>query len=210
MFPEATSQGWTRRLCRSKRGFSLIELLIVAALVLIMFVMLHGSSAQSYQRRQKEACKRNLQSIYVALELYAGEHGGAFPVNGEAKSSEAALAVLVPQYTSSPKAFICPGSRDQPLREGESFEKRRISYAYYMGRRRTDAGEPLITDEQVDTLPKIKGRPLFSKDGKQRGNNHEKYGGNIMFADGRTETASAMAPHSLLHGPGVTLLNPKP
>jgi prepilin-type N-terminal cleavage/methylation domain-containing protein len=192
------------------RGFTLIELLVVMALILIMFVMLHSSSSQSFQRRQKQACNRNLQSIFVALEIYGNEHGGAFPVNTNAETAEGALAVLVPQYTSSTSSFICPGSKDHAIPSGESFENRKISYAYYMGRRRTEVSETLITDEQIDALPKIKGRALFSRDGKGRGNNHHKYGGNLMFGDGRVETVSATAPYSLVIPPGVTLLNPKP
>jgi len=198
------------RLRTSVSGFSLLELLIVAALMVVMFVMLHGSGAQSFQQRQKQLCNKNLQSIFVALEIYANEHNGAFPVKAGAETAEAALAGLVPQYTSSTTYFICPGSKDEAIPNGESFEKRKISYAYYMGRRRTEIAELLLSDEQVDALPKIKGRALFSPDGKGRGNNHHKYGGNLMFGDGRVETVSATAPYSLLIAPGVTLLNPRP
>jgi prepilin-type processing-associated H-X9-DG protein len=145
----------------------------------------------------------------VALDIYANEHDGVFPVVTNAQSSEAALAGLVPRYTSTTSAFICPASGDGDLPNGESFEQRKISYAYYMGRRRTEATEPLMSDEQVDALPKIKGRPLFSTNGKGPGNNHENRGGNVLFADGRVEKASALAPSSLLLTSGVTLLNPK-
>jgi prepilin-type N-terminal cleavage/methylation domain-containing protein len=201
---------FSSRLEAGSRGFSLIELLVVAALILIMFVMLHGSGARGFQERQKQLCSKNLQSIYVALDIYANEHDGAFPRKANAETAEAALAGLVPQYTSSTTYFICPGSKDAAIPNGESFEKRKISYAYYMGRGRTDTAELLLTDEQVDSLPKIKGRPLFSRDGKGPGNNHHKYGGNLMFGDGRVETVSAIAPYSLVIPPGISLLNPKP
>jgi len=192
------------------RGFSLIELLIVAALILTMFVMTYGSRTRSRQQRQLQQCNRNLQSVFVALDIYANDHEGIFPVVTNAHSSEAALAGLVPRYTSTTSAFICPAAGDRELPNGESFERRRISYAYYMGRRRTDGAEPLMTDEQVDALPKIKGRPLFSTNGKSPGNNHKNGGGNLLFADGRVEKSGALAPSSLLLTPGVTLLNPKP
>jgi len=194
---------------RRVRGFTLIELLVTMAIVLMMFAMLSGSGMQSYQRRQKQVCNKNLQSIYVALDIYANDHTGGFPLNTNATTSEQTLAALVPQYTASAAAFTCPGSSDRPIPEGESFEKRRISYAYYMGRQRTNTNEPLLSDEQIDSLPKIKGGPLFSRDGKSPGNNHNKYGGNLMFVDGHVETVSATAPYSILLPPGVTLLNPK-
>jgi prepilin-type processing-associated H-X9-DG protein len=156
-----------------------------------------------------QQCSRNLQSVFVALDIYANEHGGVFPVVSNAPSSEVALAVLVPRYTSTTSAFICPGSGDPELPGGESFEHRKISYAYYMGRRRAEAAEPLMTDEQVDVSAKTAGRPLFSQNGKGPGNNHKDNGGNILYADGRVQTSKPTAPQSLLLNEGVTLLNPK-
>lgn len=194
---------------RARGGFSLIELLVTTALILTMFVMTHGSRTKSRNVRQMQQCSRNLQSIFVALDIYANEHGGVFPVMTNAASSEAALAVLVPRYTSITSAFICPGSGDAELPGGESFERRKISYAYYMGRRRAEAAEPLMTDEQIDATAKAAGRALFSKDGKGPGNNHKEKGGNVLYADGRVQTTGPAAPQSLLLNEGVTLLNPK-
>jgi len=171
--------------------------------------MTFGSRTRSRQQKQLQQCNRNLQSIFIALDIYANEHEGVFPVVTHAQSSEAALAGLVPRYTSTTSAFICPGSGDRELPNGESFAERKISYAYYMGRRRAEGSEPVMSDEQVDALPKIKGRPLFSTNGKGPGNNHKNGGGNLLFADGRAEKAPALAPNSLLLTSGVVLLNPK-
>lgn len=193
----------------ARRAFSLIELLITTALILTLFVMTHGSRTKSRNLRQMQQCSRNLQSAFVALDIYANEHGGIFPVVTNAPSSEVALAMLVPRYTSITSAFICPGSGDPELPGGESFEHRKISYAYYMGRRRTEAAEPLMTDEQVDVSAKTAGRPLFSQNGKGPGNNHKEKGGNLLYADGRVQTSKPTAPQSLLLSEGVTLLNPK-
>ena len=193
----------------ARRGFSLIELLITTALILTMFVMTYGSRTKSRDLRHMQQCSRNLQSVFVALDIYANEHGGVFPVVTNAPSSEVALAVLVPKYTSITSAFICPGSGDAELPGGESFERRKVSYAYYMGRRRADVAEPLLTDEQVDVSAKIAGRPLFYQNGKGPGNNHKGKGGNLLYADGRVQTTGQTAPQSLLLNDGVTLLNPK-
>ena len=192
------------------RAFSLVELLIVAALILIMFVMLYGKSSKRFQYEQKQACQGNLQNIYVALQLYANDANGLFPARKDARTSEQPLALLVPRCTTVTAPFICPGTKGAPLPEGESFENRRISYGYYMGRRAADATEPLITDAQVNDQPKLRGQPVFSPDGKKPGNNHHKYGGNIMSCDGNVEMIGVKAPTSLLLTQGVVLLNPKP
>src|ERR1051325_865953 len=133
---------------RWRGGFSLIEMLVTLALMLILMVMFYSRGSKSFQRRQKEACQKNLQTIYVALQTYANEHDGRFPSRDGARTSEEALAVLVPRYTSVTEPFTCPGTKKTPLPEGESFEKRRISYAYYMGRRVADAAEVLMTDRK--------------------------------------------------------------
>ncbi len=193
-----------------RRAFSLVELLITMALILIMFVMLYGKSSKRFQHEQKQACQGNLQNIYVALQMYANDGNGLFPVRKEAKTSEEPLSLLVPKFTTVTAPFICPGTKGSPLPEGESFEKRRISYAYYMGRRSTEGTASLMSDAQVNNEPKLKGQQVFSPDGKKPGNNHHKYGGNIMSCDGNVEMIQTKAPFSLLLTQGVVLLNPKP
>ena len=191
----------------SHGGFSILELLIVVAILLVLTTMYWGSNSRGRQKRQQLDCRKNLQKIYVALNIYANEHGGKFPQDPGARTSAQALNVLVPRYTADTDSFICPGSKDSPL-PGESLLNGKISYAYYMGRGETDAQEALMSDQQVDTLAKVPGQYAFSADGKPPGNNHQQYGGNFLFGDGRTEFTPARVPFSLGLTQGVVLLNP--
>lgn len=147
----------------------------------------------------------------MAFSLYANDNQGAFPQLKEARTSEAPLSLLVPRSTTETAMFICPGSSDKSLPEGESFAQRRISYAYYMGRSTNhSAGEVLLTDWQVDTRAKTAGQPLFSADGKKPGNNHDKDGGNLLLGSGEVLASGPKAERDLPLPPGVALLNPKP
>ena len=195
---------------RRPTGFSLIELLIVVALLLILTTMYWSSSSPSRQRVALSACQKNLQKIYVALQIYANDHAGRFPDGAGARTSEEALDALVPRYTVDTPVFICPGSKDGPLPAGESFRERKISYAYYAGRGATDTQAVLMSDRQVDARAKAAGQFAFSNTGKPPGNNHDKFGGNFLFGDGRTESAPPQVPFSLGLTQGVVLLNPKP
>ena len=186
-----------------------MELLITLALIVVMSVMLYGFGSRSNQQRQLKACQKNLQNIYLALEIFANEHERRFPVQPGAKTSEEALAVLVPKYTAATDAFICPGSKDSRLAPGEALTGRRISYAYFMGRSLEEGTNVLLSDRLVDTQPKPKGAPLFSTTGRAPGNNHHKYGGNFLFADGRQETLSPTASGPLIWPENVVLLNPR-
>jgi len=191
-------------------AFSLIELLVSLALMIILIVMLYGFGSGSHQQQQKKACQKNLQKIYVALEIFANEHDGAFPNLPGAVSAEDPLSLLVPRYSVDTSLFVCPGSQDPQLPSGESFAQRKISYAYFMGRRLTNAGDVLMTDKQVNTLPKARGDAIFSATGKPPGNNHHRYGGNYLFGDGHVEMSSFTAPFALVWTQDVVLLNPKP
>ena len=192
----------------SLTGFSLIEMLISLTILLILTSMYWGFSSRSNQRQQQKNCRSNLQKIYVAMEIYATDHAGKFPEQPGTRTSAEALDVLVPRYTADTSSFICPGSKDAPLPSGTALLKQKISYAYYLGRGKSGAPEALMSDKQVDTLAKVPGQPLFSTNGKPPGNNHHKYGGNILFCDGRTEFSPARSAFSLGLPQGVVLLNP--
>lgn len=193
---------------RAGPAFSLIELLITVAIILILATLYFGPNNGNRQEALKRVCQRNLEKIYVSLEIYANEHSGKFPEVAGAKNSEAALDVLVPKYTSDTTPFVCPGSQDSGLPAGESFRTRRISYSYYMGRSLTNGAQVLMSDHQVDTLPKAAGQPVFSTTGKAPGNNHKKFGGNFLFIDGHCEMSPALASFPLELTNGEWLLNP--
>jgi type II secretory pathway pseudopilin PulG len=196
--------------CRPAAGFSLLELLITLALMIVMSVMLYGFGSASRQRSQKKLCADNLQKIYLALQIYANDFGGRLPQNTNAATSESVLDELVPRYTADTSIFICPGGRDPQIPSGEPLVKRKISYAYYMGRRLDPPQGVLMSDRQVDTQPKVAGEFVFSPNGKTPGNNHHKYGGNFLLGDGSVLPSPAQLTFSLPAAPGVVLLNPKP
>lgn len=194
---------------RSARfGFSLLELLITVAIILILTTLYFGPNTSNRQTALKRSCQKNLEKIYVSLEIYANEHAAKFPYAVGARTSEEALDVLVPKYTSDTSAFICPGSSDSALPSGESFRSRKISYAYYMGRFATNGQQVLMSDRQVDTQPKAQGQPVFSTSGKAPGANHRKFGGNFLFCDGHCEMSPALAPFAIGLTNGEILLNP--
>ena len=185
-------------------------MLITLVIVTIMVAMVHSSSSRTRQQRLKKDCQKNLQAIYVGLQIFANDHAGAFPVVPGARTSEEPLALLVPRYTIDTAPFICPGSQDKALPSAEPFAQRRISYAYLMGWRLADAREVLMADRMAGVQPKTQGEAVFSTTGKSPGNNHDKYGGNFLFGDGRCEMSSAVAPFVIGGAEGVVLLNPKP
>jgi prepilin-type N-terminal cleavage/methylation domain-containing protein len=194
----------------NRNGFSLIELLIVLALISIMSVTFYGFASRSHQRSQEKLCADNLQKIYLALQIYGNDFKGSLPSAANAATSEPVLGELVPRYTADTSIFICPGGRDSMIPQGQPLRDQKISYAYFMGRRLEAPQAPLLSDRQVNTEPKRAGELAFSLDGRPPGNNHHKYGGNFLECDGSVEFSPPELSFSLALPPGVVLLNPRP
>lgn len=195
-------------------GFTLVEMVISFALMAILAWMMYGFASGRHQRNQKELCADNLQKIFLALQIYANDYRGVLPLQTNATTAEEPLGLLVPKYSADTSIFICPGGRDSEIPAGDPLSRRKISYAYYMGRRlaSTDSapGFVLLSDRQVDTEPKRAGECAFSGDGKSPGNNHHRFGGNFLFSDGSVQASQPVLTFSLPCPPGVVLLNPKP
>lgn len=190
-------------------GFSLIELLAVGAVLLLLAVLYWAPrTTTSRDREAQKACESQLQKIYLALSIYANDHAGEFPFSTGAVTSAEALDALVPRYTVDTDIFRCPGTKNAPLPGGESIRQRKIGYAYYMGRRVGDGSQALMSDQQLDTRAKAPGELAFSDTGKPPANNHDKLGGNFLFADGRKVATPPRVPFSLSLTQGVFLLNP--
>ena len=78
-------------------GFSLLELLLTVAIILILTTMYFGPNTSGKQQALKRVCQKNLEKIFVSMEIYANEHAGKFPQKPGARTSEEALAVLIPK-----------------------------------------------------------------------------------------------------------------
>ncbi len=189
-------------------GFSLLELLLVVAILVLLTTLYWSPNSGSRQRALQAACQRNLEKIGIALQIYAKDNTGRFPMANNATRSEEALELLVPQYTSDTSVFVCAASKDAAPRPGQSLATSKISYAYYMGRGSSNAQDVIVTDTQVNAEAKSAGEPVFSLTGKAPGNNHGKDGGNLLFGDGHAQASPPRATFALPVRTGERLLNP--
>ncbi len=115
-----------------KNGFTLIELLVVIAIIAILAAMLLPALARAREKARRGVCITNLKQLGLALQIYAGDWGGWFPILDERTGQSAysktnrSLALLTgqtdptsnalesPAYIADAKLFICPSTFDKP------------------------------------------------------------------------------------------------
>ena len=67
---------------KKKAGFTLIELMIVIAIIAILAAILVPNFLKARAQGQLTACKSNCKNLATALEMYASDNGGRYPTNG--------------------------------------------------------------------------------------------------------------------------------
>lgn len=136
---------------KNKHVFSLIELLVVVAIIAILVSVLLPALGQAREKAREIACAANMKQIGVAINSYAGDYNGFPPqidptwyasAMPEDRSSNRlgnivaeGIGLLYPDYIPNGKLFYCV-SRISPMRyENEwnpvgNMAKRYCTYAY--------------------------------------------------------------------------------
>ena len=122
---------------RCRAGFSLIELLVVVAIIAILAALLFPAVSRAVERGRQTRCQSNLHQMHVALMGYASDNAGFFPVGwtDAAKTYKTDKVPLVQAITTrylpagSYEVAFCPG--DKTLKPSRDFPLGKLSY-YYM------------------------------------------------------------------------------
>jgi prepilin-type N-terminal cleavage/methylation domain-containing protein/prepilin-type processing-associated H-X9-DG protein len=120
-----------------RKGFTLVELLAVIAIVAILISMMLPALSRGAGKAQQISCVNNLRQLGVAVRLYSMDYNGKLPIAEEVPSypidTNAPLPrisiVLAPYLSSGNVANItnrvlaCPMDRSgRAAREGSSYE----------------------------------------------------------------------------------------
>lgn len=72
---------WQRRRRLGRRGFTLVELLVVIGIIGLLLSLLLPALTAVRRRTRSLQCTSNLRQLANALICYANDHRGAFPIN---------------------------------------------------------------------------------------------------------------------------------
>jgi prepilin-type N-terminal cleavage/methylation domain-containing protein/prepilin-type processing-associated H-X9-DG protein len=111
------------------RAFTLIELLLVIAIIAILAAMLLPAIAAAKQRAFTIACDSNLHQIGLGMTMYADDNGGSYPESGGTISWNAAnpdaptnaWTEQIWRYVQNTNVYRCPANKFFPQDQQSPF-----------------------------------------------------------------------------------------
>ena len=82
----SAARGTSRR-STSPQGFTLIEFVVVSAIIAILAAFLLQVVSKSKAKGQQIACLNNVRQLQIGWTLYSDEHNGMLPLNAQEVTS---------------------------------------------------------------------------------------------------------------------------
>ena len=118
----------------NNKGFTIVELLIVIAIIGILTGILLTAISRARESGRRTQCASNLRQIGFGLIMYSNENKETFPNGGATAMND--LNLLYPDYVSERRVFKCPSDNlvtvegNSNITAGDGFEKDECSYGY--------------------------------------------------------------------------------
>jgi len=186
-------------------GLTLLEVLVVIALLAIIAALLLPALAASRRKSSRLGCVNNLKEISLAFRIWEGDNGDVYPMavfctnrgamEPAATGNAAAVFQVMSNEISTPKILICP--QDTNHFEATNFSTglsaRNISYFINVDASEADPQMLLMGDDnfEIDGVP-VKSGILELKTHQQIGwtEARHKFVGNVAITDGSIQQLS--------------------
>lgn len=98
---------------RRKRAFTLVELLVVMAIIALLAAMLMPALSRAREQARRTTCRNNLRQFYTARVQY----------EMECRIEAPWLSSLYPKYNQAKELYICPSDYDEGKAGGKPDEQ---------------------------------------------------------------------------------------
>ncbi len=98
---------------RVRSGFSLVELLVVVAILAVLVGLLFPVLTAARRKARQANCQSNLHQIGLALNMYGQDYDGALPFTwtGCPSPTNYTWRVAIFAYARNAEVFMCPAER---------------------------------------------------------------------------------------------------
>lgn len=100
-------------LTRSPRGFTLVEILVVVAIIAILAAILFPVFARARENARRVSCQSNLKQMALGFAQYTQDYNGKYPNRFSGPLAGGWVATLQP-YLKSTQLFQCPSETTPP------------------------------------------------------------------------------------------------
>ncbi len=159
---------------RFKQGFTLMELLVVMAIMAALAALLLPALGRAREKGRRTICIANLKQIGMAIHMYAEDYYERFPGNGVEDTGSSEMGFLFPRYINASPVWDCPGDKKSSFATISNHLLSNSSYAYddeHLESEDLDIKLALAADRGVS-------KTLIKK------SNHSIEGVNVLYVDG--------------------------
>lgn len=111
---------------RARRAFTLVEMLVVLAILGILSGFLFAAFAGVREKGRQTTCASNLKQIGIAFSLYADDNADVLPPSSVEVSRNVWWPELTAPYVKNQQIYLCPSDSSSKLQPGISVS----SYGY--------------------------------------------------------------------------------
>ncbi len=144
---------------QSKKGFTLVELVVVVAIIAVLAGVAVPVSMSMVAKGREAACLSNLRSIGVGLQGYLDDNSQLLPTltlgRSDRQSDEPVLETVLLPYIGGADVFHCPADKEQFLKTGSSYNWNvtqnglHITKVGFFGIEDRPEAVPLVSDKEA-------------------------------------------------------------